>query len=501
MIYKILFQEVIMNNKVRVRFAPSPTGDLHIGGVRTALFNWLFAQHNKGSFILRIEDTDKARSTEKSAKQIISALKWLNLNWNEGPEKGGEKGPYFQSQRDIYYQKAVNYLLERNRAYYCYCSPEEVEKMKKEEEKAGRPAIYPGHCRNLSDNEKINYEKEGRKPVIRLKTPLDGYTIVNDLIRGKVSFDNRLQEDLIIVKSDGKPTYNFACVVDDNAMEITHIIRADEHLSNTPKQVMIYNALDYQLPEFAHVPMILAPDRSKLSKRHGATSVDEFIELGYLPQALINYLLLLGWSPGNNEEVIPIEQAIRDFTLDNVSKNPAVYDIKKLNWINGQYMRDLPLQNIIEEAMPFIKKASFLEDDLSNDNFERLMKIIDVVRERTRTILELIDGIKYFYKFDYKYEEKGIKKHFKKEDTIMILENDINCLQNIDSFNKEEIERIYRQRSEELGINAARLIHTTRLALSGRTFGPGLFTLVELIGREESLKRLRKALEYVKNMD
>lgn len=489
-----------MTDEVRVRFAPSPTGDLHIGGVRTALFNWLFARHHEGKFILRIEDTDVERSTEESARQIISALNWTGLNWDEGPEVGGEYGPYFQSQREDYYNQAIEYLLEKERAYYCYCTPEEVEKMKKEAERAGEPPIYPGRCRNLSTEERKAFEAEGRKPVIRLKTPDEGYTVINDLVRGEVSFENRLQEDLIIVKSDGKPTYNFACVVDDHAMGISHVIRADEHLSNTPKQVMLYQALDYELPQFAHVPMILAPDRSKLSKRHGATSVDEFKNEGYLPQALINYLLLLGWSPGNNDEIIPLSRAIRDFTLEGVSSNPAVYDIKKLTWVNGHYMRDLPLEEIMKQALPFIREAGYVEEDISEEEYERLCKIVDAVRERSRTLLELVDGISYFYNDDFDYDQKGVKKHFQQDDTLTILENDLDCLKKVKPFNREAIEEIYRNRSEELGVKAARMIHTTRLALSGRTFGPGLFTLVELVGREDAIKRLEKALEYVKNM-
>lgn len=491
-----------MTDNIRVRFAPSPTGDLHIGGVRTALFNWLYAKHNNGQFILRIEDTDSARSTEASTKQILKALEWVGLNWDEGPRIGGDRGPYFQSKRDDYYQKALEYLLENNRAYYCYCTPEEVEKLKKEAEKKGEQPLYPGRCRELSLNEKKKFKEEGRKPVVRLRTPDTGYTIVKDIVRGKVSFDNRLQEDLIIVKSNGKPTYNFACVVDDYQMSITHIIRAEEHLSNTPKQLMLYQTLNYKVPEFAHVPMILAPDRSKLSKRHGATSVDEFKEEGYLPEALINYLLLLGWSPGNNEEIISLETAIKKFNLADVSRTPAVYDTKKLTWINGQYMNSLPLNKIIDRAIPFIKRADFYSDELFNNTAkkERLFKIIDVVREKSKTITELIDRMGYFYNEINSYDEKGFKKHFTKEDTIAILENNIDCLKKVTLFNREKIEEIYRQRSKELGVQAARMIHTTRLALSGKTFGPGLFTLVELMGRDKSIKRLEKALAYVKKI-
>jgi glutamyl-tRNA synthetase len=485
-------------DKVKVRFAPSPTGDLHIGGVRTALFNWLFARHNEGKFVLRIEDTDQERSTQESVEQIISAMKWVGLNWDEGPDAGGDFGPYYQSERNEFYKKALDYLLEKDRAYYCYCTPEEIDQMRAEAEASGKPSLYPGRCRHLSQEEIEEFKKEGRKPTIRLKVPTEGYTLVNDLIRGEVSFENSLIGDLIIAKSDGTPTYNLACVVDDHHMEITHVIRAEEHLSNTPKQVLIYQALDYPLPEFAHVPMILAPDRSKLSKRHGATSVDEFKDLGYLPQALINYLLLLGWSPGNNEEIIPLEQAIRDFDLQDVSRTAAVYDVQKLTWMNGNYMKSLPLEEIIRQAMPFIKKAGYIPDNPTDSEIERLNKIVEVVRERSRTLVELVEGMDYFYKEIEGYDEKGVKKHFQPEDTLMVLENNLDCLEKVVPFEEAAIEAVYRQRSEELGIKTARMIHTTRLALSGKTFGPGVFTLIELVGRETAIKRLKKAIDYIR---
>ena len=484
-------------DNVRVRFAPSPTGDLHIGGVRTALFNWLYARHNKGKFVLRIEDTDLKRSSNKSIRQIISAMNWVGLNWDEGPDMGGEFGPYFQTQRSEYYKKAVEYLLKHRQAYYCYCTPEEIAKIKARAETEGKPPLYPGRSQNLSKEEKDSYEKEGRKPVIRLKVPTEGYTVVDDIIRGKVSFENKLLDDLIIVKSNGNPTYNLACVVDDHLMGITHVIRAEEHLSNTPKQILLYEALDYHTPQFAHVPMILAPDRSKLSKRHGATSVDEFREEGYLPQALINYLLLLGWSPDNNEEIMSLEQAIRSFDLKGVTKTASIYDIQKLNWMNGNYMRSLPLEEIVKQAMPFIKNAAYLSDNPDKIELERLYKIIDAVRGRSITLLELVEKIDYFYNEIKDYEEKGVKKHFQSEDTVLVLENNIDCLEIAAPFNSEEIENIYRKRSAELGIKTARMIHTTRLALSGQTTGPGVFTLIELIGRQEALQRLKRALEFV----
>ncbi|NLZ52622.1 MAG: glutamate--tRNA ligase, partial [Thermoanaerobacteraceae bacterium] len=329
-----------MSEKVRVRFAPSPTGSLHIGGARTALFNLLYARHNNGTFVLRIEDTDTERSTEESAAQIILSLKWLGLDWDEGPEKGGDFGPYFQSQRLELYKKEVERLLAEGKAYRCYCTPEELAQRREAALKAGRPPKYDGCCRNLTPEQIEKFEAEGRKYTIRLKMPQEGHTEVDDLIRGRVVFENSVLDDFIIVKSNGIPTYNFACVIDDNAMKITHIIRAEEHLSNTPKQIQVYLGLGYDIPKFAHVPMILAPDRSKLSKRHGATSVEEFKDQGYLAESIINYLTLLGWSPEGTEEIFEMDKAVKEFTLERVNKTAAIYDVKKLTWINGHYMRE-----------------------------------------------------------------------------------------------------------------------------------------------------------------
>ena len=341
-----------MSEKVRVRFAPSPTGSLHIGGARTALFNLLYARHMGGSFVLRVEDTDTERSTEESAQAIVKGLRWLGLDWDEGPEKGGEYGPYYQSQRLHLYDEAIKKLVDEGKAYYCYCTPEELDERRKAAMAAGKPPKYDGKCRNLTLEERKKLEAEGRKPAIRLKVPQEGQTVVEDLIRGTVVFENYVLDDFIMVKSNGIPTYNFACVIDDTGMNITHIIRAEEHLSNTPKQILVYDALGYEVPQFAHVPMILAPDRSKLSKRHGATSVEEFRDQGYMAQSIINYLTLLGWSPEGNEEIFDLEKSIREFSLDRVNKTAAIYDVKKLAWINGHYMRGLDLDYVTKETIP-----------------------------------------------------------------------------------------------------------------------------------------------------
>jgi glutamyl-tRNA synthetase len=329
-----------LTKDIRVRFAPSPTGSLHIGGARTALFNWLFARHHGGSLILRIDDTDLARSTEESTRGILSALRWLGLDWDEGPDAGGSYGPYFQSQRLELYTKIAQELVDQGRAYYCYCTPEELAERRKQAMAEGKAPRYDGRCRELTSQERIQKENEGHRPAIRLRIPDAGETVVQDFFRGDVVFANDVLDDFIIIKSNGMPTYNFACVVDDAKMQISHILRAEEHLSNTPRQILIYQALGYPLPIFAHVPMILAPDRSKLSKRHGATSVEEFRDMGYLPEALINYLALLGWSPEGEEEILSLPELVRQFTLERVGKTAAVYDVKKLTWMNGHYLNE-----------------------------------------------------------------------------------------------------------------------------------------------------------------
>jgi nondiscriminating glutamyl-tRNA synthetase len=488
-----------MTEKVRVRFAPSPTGNLHIGGARTALFNLLYARHNQGTFVLRIEDTDTERSTEESAQQIIDALKWLGLDWDEGPEKGGEYGPYFQSQRQELYKKEVKRLLDEGKAYYCYCTPEELAERKKALQKAGKPPRYDGRCRDLTEEDRKKLEAEGRKPTIRLKVPTTGQTIVEDLIRDTVVFDNTVFDDFIIFKSNGVPTYNFACVVDDNAMKMTHILRAEEHLSNTPKQIFVYNALGYDLPKFAHVPMILAPDRSKLSKRHGATSVEEYKEQGFLAEAIINYLTLLGWSPEDNEEIFDIQKTIKEFSLERVNKTAAVYDVKKLTWINGHYLRELDVEYITKQVIPFMIDRGIITAEAAEKDFEYIVKVVDVSRDRAKTLVELADSIAFFFMDINEYEEKGIKKHFSKDNAEELLRKGADVLEKLDEFNHDTVEKAFRDLTDSMDLKAAKLIHPTRLAISSRTVGPGLFDIILLLGKEKTVSRMRKAADWIKN--
>ncbi|MDE4541552.1 glutamate--tRNA ligase [Thermoanaerobacterium sp. R66] len=476
-------------NEVRVRFAPSPTGNLHIGGARTALFNWLFARHNNGKLILRVDDTDLERSTGDSMKAILDGLKWLGIDWDEGP--------VYQSKRLELYKKYADELVRQGKAYYCFCTKEELDIMRSEAQKAGKPPMYTGKCRNLSSEEVKKYIHEGKKYVVRLKVPKEGKTVVHDIIRGDVEFDNSTFDDFIIMKSDNMPTYNFATVIDDYEMKISHIIRGEEHLSNTPKQILIYEALGFEKPEFAHVSMILAPDRSKLSKRHGATSVQEFRDLGYLPEAIINYITLLGWVPSDGEEVFTTEKSVREFTLDRVSKNPAIYDTKKLTWLNGIYIRDCDIDRLTKEVIPFLISKGLIGDEY---DYDYIKKIVSAVREREKTLSEIADAMSYYFKDDFLYDEKGVKKYFEKDGVENILREAIKALKAVDDFNLIETENAYRDLIERLNIKSGDLFHPTRLAISGRTFGPGLFDIMELLGKEKTVERIEKAIKYIESI-
>lgn len=488
-----------MVEQVRVRFAPSPTGYLHIGGARTALFNLFFARQNNGKMILRIEDTDTERLKDDSVKQIIDSLKWLGIDWDEGSEKGGRFGPYFQSQRQPFYASAAKALVQSGKAYYCFCTEEELEQERKKQRNEGMPVHYSGKCRDLTANEVQNRLNQGLKPVVRLKLPDFDRIIVKDIIRGSVSFKHDQFDDFIIMKSNGLPAYNFACAVDDHAMQISHVIRAEEHLPNTPKQQIIYEALGYKIPEFAHLSMILAPDRSKLSKRHGATSVSEFKDLGCLPEAIVNYLSLLGWSPTEEQgEVVSLEQIINYFSLNEVSKTAAVYDIQKLIWLNGQYITNCDLDKLAFHVKPFFINAGIITSLEAEQKHEYILDVIKTVRERVRTLQELAEASRYFFNDITEYDEKGIKKYFTQENVKTLLIKGKECLSRISEFNVENTEKAYRELIQELNIKGGQIIHPTRLALTGRTASPGLFDVMALLGKERCLNRIEKAIQFIK---
>lgn len=486
-------------SEVRVRFAPSPTGYLHIGGARTALFNWLFAHKMGGKLILRIEDTDTERLKEDSVSQILTSLKWLGINWDEGPEVGGDCGPYYQSERLDIYKKYAEQLLAEGKAYYCFCTPADLEAQREKQRAAKQPFRYARTCRDLSKEEVEKRIAAGESYSVRVKIPLEGTITVHDLIHGDVTFNMDQFDDFVIVKSNGMPTYNFAVVVDDHLMGMTHVLRAEEHLSNTPKQLLIYEALGWEPPKFGHMPMILAPDRSKLSKRHGATSVEEFRSQGYLAEAIVNYLTLLGWGPGDERELFTLNETVDLFELEQMSKKAAIYDTKKLTWMNGQYLSELPLEKILPEAKAFFIKDGLVTEDWFTDHEEYFAKLVDVVRVRVKTLQEVADASTYFFKDVTEYDAKGVAKHFKPE-SVAILEQCIAAIEADDVYDLATTEAAYNKIAADNDLSLGKVIHPTRLALTGRTVSPGMFDVMVLLGKEKTLDRLHKAVEYIKSL-
>ncbi len=486
-------------SEVRVRFAPSPTGYLHIGGARTALFNWLFAHKMGGKLILRIEDTDTERLKEDSVSQILTSLKWLGINWDEGPEVGGDCGPYYQSERLDIYKKYAEQLLAEGKAYYCFCTPADLEAQREKQRAAKQPFRYARTCRDLSKEEVEQRIAAGESYSVRVKIPLEGTITVHDLIHGDVTFNMDQFDDFVIVKSNGMPTYNFAVVVDDHLMGMTHVLRAEEHLSNTPKQLLIYEALGWEPPKFGHMPMILAPDRSKLSKRHGATSVEEFRSQGYLAEAIVNYLTLLGWGPGDERELFTLNETVDLFELEQMSKKAAIYDTKKLTWMNGQYLSELPLEKILPEAKAFFIKDGLVTEDWFTAHEEYFAKLVDVVRVRVKTLQEVADASTYFFKDITEYDAKGVAKHFKPE-SVAILEQCIAAIEADDVYDLATTEAAYNKIAADNDLSLGKVIHPTRLALTGRTVSPGMFDVMVLLGKEKTLDRLHKAVEYIKSL-
>ena len=480
-----------MMGEVRVRFAPSPTGALHIGGARTALFNWLFARKQGGKFVLRIEDTDQLRSTEHSEEGIIEGLRWLGLDWDEGPDGKGNLGPYRQSERLPLYQKYLTQLLEEDKAYYCFCSAEEIEAQRQEANQKKVSYRYNRHCCHLSPEEVQANLTAGKPHVVRLKVPETGETRVYDLVRGDVAFQNALLDDFIIMKSDGTPTYQFAVVIDDTLMKISHVIRAEEHLANTPKQLLLYNALGFTPPAFAHISMILSPDRSKLSKRHGATSVQEFAQAGYLPQALLNYLVLLGWSPGADLDLLSRQEMLAQFDLSKMSKSAAVYDIEKINWLNAHYIAEENPETLLQwlRELPQQIPAGFSD--------AQVLPVLKLLQSRLKKLTDFAEQSAYFFHEVTAFEEKGVQKHFCKPDAAEHLEAVLRIIEETVPFEEGLLEQNLRAEADKLSVKAAALIHPTRLALTGRTNSPGIFEVMTVLGKETCEKRIRQAMDFI----
>lgn len=483
--------------RVRVRFAPSPTGPLHIGGARSALFNYLFARKNNGDFILRMEDTDLERSTRESEENIKDSLKWLGITWNEGIDIGGPHVPYRQTERLDIYRQATEKLLKEGHAYYCYCSEEECEVERQELMAKGETPRYLGRCRNLTEEEKSRYEREGRKPVIRFRVPENETVTVHDLVRGDVTFDTDGIGDYIIVKSDGIPTYNFAVVLDDVEMGITHVIRGEEHLSNTPRQILIYQALGLPEPMFAHISLILGKDRSKMSKRHGSTSVVAYQRQGYLPNALVNFLALLGWAPEEEEEIFSMEQLVEKFSLDRVSKSPAVFDVDKLKWINGFYLRNLPAEKLQEMALPYLQEAGFVQEEITPGEDVR----ISLVTETLRNYLSCLGDIK-----DFLIMFQGKTVEFESEEARSVLAGDhvpgvirmfVQGIEQMETLDPAEVKSILKRIRKETKLGGSQVFMPVRVALTGQMHGPDLDKLAAILGRDVVLARLQDSARQI----
>ena len=483
------------NKKIRVRFAPSPTGHLHIGGARTALFNYLFAKKYNGTFILRIEDTDELRSTKESMQSIFESMRWLGLEWDEGAvdeeKEIGDYGPYIQSKREAIgiYKKYADMLVKNGYAYYCYCTQEELEEMRRKAQLEKRPPKYDGRCRNLTEKQKKEYENEGRKPVIRFKMLDTGITSWNDLIHGELKFENALLYDFIMIKASGYPTYNFACVIDDHLMEISHVIRGDDHISNTPLQINLYKALGWEIPYFAHLSMILGPDGSRLSKRHGATSISEYRRLGYLPQTMKNYLALLGWSTKDSQQIFEKGELEEKFSLEGCQKNPAIFDTVKLTWMNGEYIRKMTKEELYNAALPFIKEAINIEET----NLD-IVEIVALEQEKYKLLSDIPKLIDFFFKEDFEYDPQSVEKVLKKNNVLDILTKIKEVYKEIEDFKERIIEEKTREFAKNNGYKTSDVFHPIRVSISGRAQGPTLFKMIELLGKERVLKRIDRTI-------
>jgi len=483
-----------MTKSVRTRFAPSPTGFPHVGNIRTALFAWLFARHHGGSFIVRIEDTDVARKVEGAVESILNSLRWLGLDWDEGPEMGGKYGPYFQSQRLDKYHEVAQQLISQGDAYHCYCSPQRLEEMRAEQVKRKQPPGYDRHCRELSQEERSRKEAEGITPVVRFKTPLEGQTRFNDLIWGEVVFENNTLDDFVMLKSDGYPTYHLANVVDDHLMEISHIIRAEEWLSSVPRHVLMYQALGFEPPNFAHLPMLLGSDRSKLSKRHGAVSITEYYEQGYLPEAMVNFLALLGWSLDGKTEILSRQELIDNFSLGRVSRTAAIFNRDKLNWMNGVYIRSLTADEFFEAVEPYLMmdKAAG-QAVISSEEYVR--NILPLLQERARTLVEVAELAQFFFLEELDYApDLLIGKNMSQESTTEALKTAQPRLEQLKVFDAESLEALLRPLAVELGLKTGQLFGSLRTAVTGRTAAPPLFQTMAVLGKERCLKRIEAAL-------
>lgn len=480
--------------QVRVRFAPSPTGPLHIGGARSALFNWLFARHHGGTMVVRVEDTDLERSSGEYERRILDSLRWLGIDWDEGIDVGGPHAPYRQLERLDIYKPFVETLLEEGSAYLCFCSEEELAREREMLSERGELPRYLGKCRSLSAKEREERLAMGIKPVVRFRVPEGRTVVVDDMIRGRVEFESDGIGDFIIVKSDGIPTYNFAVVVDDALMEITHIIRGEEHLSNTPRQLLLYEALGFIPPRFAHISLILGEDRSKMSKRHGATSVEQYREQGYLSEAMLNFLALLGWSPGDEQEIFSKEELINRFSLDRVSKSPAVFNFDKLKWMNAHYLRQAPLEKVTDLCLPHLQAAGLVTGELDEKERQWLNQVVDTAREHLEYAAQAPELLSVFFGETVEIQDDEAREILAMETSPGVIRAFLEKAKSYEEWDEETVKRVFKEVGKELNVKGKALFMAVRVAVSGSVHGRDLTKILVLLGPRRVQKRLEHTL-------
>jgi nondiscriminating glutamyl-tRNA synthetase len=476
-----------MTENVRVRFAPSPTGELHLGNVRTALYNWLYARHMGGKLILRVEDTDKERSTEASVESLLVILKWLGLEWDEGPLVGGPHAPYRQSERTGFYVEHLGRLQTAGKVYPCYCSEEELDLERKRQLGRGHMPKYSGKCRNLSAEERAKLEAEGRKPVLRFIVP-PGEISFHDEVRGDVVFPSDQIGDFVLTRADGSPTYNFTVVVDDALMGITHVIRGEDHISNTPRQILLYDAFGYKPPKFAHLSIIKGADGQKLSKRHGETSCEHYRALGFLPGAFLNYLALLGWAPPE-KEILPLEEMARVFELSRVGKSGAIFDETKMRWMGSQYLAQVPLEDLTRSVLPFLEKAGYLSRDDVRDRFDWLLKVVEAVRGNMACLADIVGETEYFFTEEMHFDPAHTEELRNQATLLSAFEKALEATP--DEFSGTVFAAAVKAAGAQAGVKGKALYHPIRLALTGRENGPEMVKIAPLLGKESILRRLQ----------
>ena len=482
----------------RVRFAPSPTGYLHVGGARTALFNWLYARRHGGAFVLRIEDTDTERSSAEMVTGILDGMRWLGLDWDEGPGIGGPHAPYFQSQRYDRHRAAASSLIAQGRAYYCYCSADRLRAERERAEAEGEAWQYDRRCLDLSAERIAELEAASTPRAIRFKVPA-GTTAFEDVVHGPIAFDGAHIEDFVIVRSDGHPIYHLSVVVDDIDMAITHIVRGDDHISNTPKHVLLFQALGAPLPVFAHVPLILGADKKRLSKRHGATSVMENERQGYLPDALVNFLALLGWSPGDDREILSRAELIASFTLEGITGSNAVFDVGKLDWMNGQYIARLSVEQLASAVVPLLVSEGLWPAGTAPTAW--LLQLIALLRPRAKRLVDFAEQARPFLAATVEYEDEAVRKHLGVPGLTQHVNALAQALREVMPFDEQHVEAAVRRTAEQQDIKAAPLIHATRVAVTGRTASPGIFEVLVLLGRDRTLARLDRLAAFLEARD